>query len=66
MSGRLVRSRRSVSRKKEYIVMYYRLSDDSFVCKTRDDDLMTLRQAEKQALFHTLDGLYGVPTKVGK
>ena len=66
MSGRLVRSRRSVSRKKEYIVMYYRLSDDSFVCKTRDDDLMTLRQAEKQALSHVLDGLYGVPTKVGE
>ena len=66
MLGTSIKSRRSVSRKKEYIVIYYRLSDDSFVCKTRDDDLMTLRQAERQALSHTLDGLYGVPTKVGE
>ena len=66
MSGTLIRSRASASRKKEYKVMYYRISDDSFVCKTRDDDLMTVRQAEKQALSHTLDGLYGVPTKVGE
>lgn len=66
MAGTLVRSRASVSRKKQYIVKYYRLSDDSFVCKTKIDKLMTLRQAEKQALSLTLDGLYGVPTKVGK
>jgi len=64
MSATSIKSRSSVSRKKEYIVKYYKLSDDSFVCKTRENDLMTLRQAERQALSHTLDGLYGVPTKV--
>ena len=66
MSGRLIRSRRSVSRKKEYIVLFYRLDNDEFVCKTRDDCLMTLRQAEKHALSMACDGLYGVPAKIGE
>ena len=66
MTGTLIRSRASVSRKKEYIVKYYRFDNDSFVCQTKRDELMTLRQAEKQALSLALDGLYGVPTKVGE
>ena len=66
MSGTLIRSRASVSRKKEYIVMFYSLKDDSYVCKTKSDCLMTLRQAEKHALSLTSDGLYGVPTKINK
>lgn len=66
MSGRLIRSRSSVSRRKEYMVKFYSLADDHYVCKTKEDDLMTLRQAEKVAMSMALDGLYGVPTKVGE
>jgi len=66
MSGSLVRSRKSVSRKKEYIIKFYSLKDDSYVGKTKDNCLMTLRQAEKQALSQACDGLYGVPCKVGE
>ena len=66
MLGTSIKSRRSVSRKKEYKVMFFRLEDDSFVCATKPDSLMTLRQAEKVALSMALDGLYGVPTKVGE
>ena len=66
MSGTSIKSRRSVSRKKEYIVKYYSLKDDSYVGKTKDGYLMTLRQAEKQALSQASDGIYGVPVKVGE
>lgn len=66
MSGTSIKSRRSVSRKKEYIVKFYSLADDHYVCKTKEDDLMTLRQAEKCALSLAFDGLYGVPAKVGE
>lgn len=62
----LIRSRKSVSRKKEYIVKFYSLEDDHYVCKTKDDCLMTLRQAEQCAFSKTSDGLYGVPCKVGE
>lgn len=64
MIGTSVRSRRSCPRKKEYIVKFYSLKDDHYVCKTRDDCLMTLRQAERHAVSKASDGLYGVPTKI--
>ena len=66
MSGRLIRSRKSVSRKKEYLVKFYSLADDHYVCKTKEDALMTLRQTEKHALSLASDGLYGVPVRVGE
>lgn len=64
MIGTSVRSRRSCPRKKEYIVKFYSLKDDCFVCQTRDDCLMTLRQAERYAMSKATFGLYGVPTKI--
>ena len=66
MAGRLVRSRRSVSRKKEYIVKFYDMNTNEFLYATKTDDLMTLRQAEKHAMAFVCDGVYGVPAKVGE
>ena len=64
MSGRLIRSRRSVSRKKCYIVKFYDMCTDEFRFQTKEDSLMTLRQAEKHAFAFVSDGVYGVPEKI--
>lgn len=66
MIGKSVKSRAGTPRKKEYIVKFYSLKDDSYVCQTRENCLMTLRQAEQYAFIKTSDGLYGVPCKIGE
>ena len=64
MTGTSIKSRKSVSRKKEYIVKFYSLKDDHYVCETKNDCLMTLKQAWEYSTTKINDGLYGVPEKV--
>ena len=62
--ARLIRNRKGAPRKKEYVVKYYSLKDDSYVCMTKIDSLMTLKQAEEQAYALALDGYYGIPCRI--
>ena len=53
-------------KKKEYIVKFYSLKDEYLVCETKNDCLMTLKQAWKYSTTKANEGLYGVPEKVIK
>lgn len=63
-----MKPRRSASRKKEYIVVFYSLDTDEEICRTKKDEPMTKKEAhdyiEWVYKYGHLRNAYGVERKI--